>query len=83
MFSSDADAPLLRSEITTGLRSEVEAAGGVAETGGLGVVQLGARIPGKGPRDLADTGPCSATSWRPRASRTRHLRSGKPTRTRS
>ncbi|MEZ5216205.1 MAG: ABC transporter permease [Ilumatobacteraceae bacterium] len=55
MFSSDADASLLRSEITTGLRSEVEAAGGVAETGGLGVVQLGARIPGKGPRDLADT----------------------------
>ena len=27
---------------------------GVAERGGIGVVQLGARVPGNGPRDLAD-----------------------------
>jgi putative ABC transport system permease protein len=28
---------------------------GVAETGGIGLVQLGARVPGNGPRDLAAT----------------------------
>ena len=33
----------------------VEAVDGVAETGGLGLVQLGARVPGNGPRDLAST----------------------------
>ena len=33
---------------------------------GIGVVQLGARVPGNGPRDLARRR-CSATSWRPPA----------------
>ena len=35
------------------VRAEVEAVAGVTEVGGIGNVQLGARIPGKGPRDLA------------------------------
>ena len=36
-------------------RATVEAVPGVARTGGIGVVQLGARVPGSGPRELAAT----------------------------
>ena len=55
VFSSEAQTSFLRSEISAETRAQVEATEGVTATGGLGVIQLGARVPGKGPRDLADT----------------------------
>jgi putative ABC transport system permease protein len=55
VFSANAEATLQRSRIDGDVRAEIEAVDGVAATGGLGVVQLGARVPGKGPRDLAAT----------------------------
>lgn len=54
VYSSTAERSFLRSRITADQRSAIEAVSGVAEVGGLGVAQLGARVPGKGPRDLAD-----------------------------
>lgn len=56
VYSERADASLLRSRITGDLRAEVEGADGVAEVGGLGIVQLGAR-PGGEPdsKDLVAT----------------------------
>ena len=55
VFSSDAQTSFLRSEISPDVRAEIEAVAGVESVGGIGVIQLGARIPGNGPRDLADT----------------------------
>jgi putative ABC transport system permease protein len=55
VFSSDAKKSFLRSRIDPPLRATVESVTGVDKTGGIGVIQLGARVPGKGPRDLADT----------------------------
>jgi len=55
VFSSDAKDSFLRSKIDADLRATIEAVPGVGKVGGIGVIQLGARIPGKGPRDLADT----------------------------
>ena len=54
VYSSEAQASFLRSRIDPDLRADVEAVEGVTEAGGLGVVQLGARVPGNGPRDLAN-----------------------------
>lgn len=54
VFSADAERSYLRSRIEPDLRRTVEGVEGVEEVGGLGVVQLGARVPGAGPRDLAD-----------------------------
>ena len=54
VFSETSRESLLRSRIDPDLRTKVEAVDGVTETGGIGIVQLGVRIPGKGPRDLAD-----------------------------
>jgi len=54
VYSDTAQASFVRSRIEPGLRAEVEAVEGVREVGGLGLVQLGARVPGRGPRDLAD-----------------------------
>lgn len=53
VYSSSSQASFLRSRIDPELRAEIEAIPGVTETGGLGVAQLGARVPGNGPRDLA------------------------------
>jgi putative ABC transport system permease protein len=55
VFSSDAKDSFLRSRVDPKLRAAVEAVPGVEKVGGIGVVQLGARVPGNGPRDLADT----------------------------
>lgn len=52
VYSSDAESSLVRSRITPSLRSEVERVSGVRSTAGLGSVQLGARVPGRGARDL-------------------------------
>jgi putative ABC transport system permease protein len=54
VFSPSSQASFLRSRVEPELRAEVEALDGVDEVGGLGVVLLGARVPGNGPRDLAN-----------------------------
>jgi putative ABC transport system permease protein len=53
LFSESSQASFLRSRIEPGLSATLEAELG-ADVGGLGVVQLGARVPGNGPRDLAN-----------------------------
>ncbi|HSL74511.1 MAG TPA: ABC transporter permease [Ilumatobacteraceae bacterium] len=53
VYSDTAQASFVRSRIDPELRAVVEAVEGVSEVGGIGNVQLGARIPGNGPRDLA------------------------------
>ena len=55
VFSSTAQSSFLRSRVDEQLRSQIESVDGVGETGGIGVVQLGARVPGNGPRELAST----------------------------
>jgi hemin transport system permease protein len=55
VYSSTAQSSLLRSRVDAATRATVDAIPGVAESGGIGVVQLGARVPGNGPRDLAAT----------------------------
>lgn len=54
VFSSGSEESYLRSRIDPALREQVEAVDGVASTGGIGVAQLGARVPGAAERDLAD-----------------------------
>ena len=54
VYSDTAEASFLRSRVDPATRAEVEAVPGVSEVGGIGVVQLGARVPGNGPRDLAN-----------------------------
>ncbi len=53
VYSGTAQASFVRSRIEPELRAQVEAVEGVTEVGGIGNVQLGARVPGNGPRDLA------------------------------
>ncbi len=53
-FSATAEKSFLRSRISPEVRSRVEAVPGVTSVGGIGVSQLGARVPGNGPRDLVD-----------------------------
>ncbi len=55
VYSDTAQASFVRSRIEPDVRSSVESVDGVTEVGGLGNVQLGARVPGNGPRDLAST----------------------------
>ena len=54
VFSATAEKSLLRSRITPEQRAQVEAVPGVTKVGGIGVTQLGARVPRKGPRHLVD-----------------------------
>ncbi len=54
VYSETSQASFLRSRIESAERVAIEAVDGVSETGGLGVVLLGARVPGNGPRDLAN-----------------------------
>ncbi len=54
VYSESSQASFIRSRIEPETRDAVEALDGVDEVGGLGVVQLGARVPGNGPRDLAN-----------------------------
>jgi putative ABC transport system permease protein len=53
VYTDSSKASLLRSRIDVETGAVVEGVDGVVEVGGLGVVQLGARVPGNGPRDLA------------------------------
>lgn len=55
VYSDTARSNFARSRIEPEVRAAVEAVPGVARTGGIGLVQLGARVPGNGPRDLAAT----------------------------
>ena len=54
VFSATAEKSFLRSRITPEVRAQVAAVPGVTSVGGIGVTQLGARVPGNGPRDLVD-----------------------------
>jgi putative ABC transport system permease protein len=54
VYDATAEQSFVRSRITPEVRALVAATPGVTDVGGLGVVQLGARLPGRGPRDLAD-----------------------------
>ena len=54
VYSSTAEKSFARSRVTPDIRRQVEAVDGVTRVGGIGVVQLGARVPGNGPRELAD-----------------------------
>jgi putative ABC transport system permease protein len=53
VYSQSSQASFLRSRIDPELRDIVASTPGVESTGGIGLVQLGARVPGNGPRDLA------------------------------
>ena len=55
VYSDTARSTFARSRIDADTRAAIEAVDGVGETGGIGIVQLGARVPGNGPRDLAAT----------------------------
>jgi putative ABC transport system permease protein len=55
VYAADAEATFQRSRIDADTRAQVESVDGAAVTGGLGVVQLGVRVPGTGPRELAST----------------------------
>jgi hemin transport system permease protein len=52
VYSSDAEDSLVRSRITPDVRLEVERVAGARNVSGLGSVQVGARVPGRGARDL-------------------------------
>jgi putative ABC transport system permease protein len=54
VFSATAEKSFLRSRVTPEVRAQVAAVPGVSSVGGIGVTQLGARVPGNGPRDLTD-----------------------------
>lgn len=54
VFSSTAEKSFPRSRIAPAERATVGRVSGVAAVGGIGVAQLGARVPGNSPRDLAD-----------------------------
>jgi putative ABC transport system permease protein len=53
VFSETSQASFLRSRVEPETRATIETELGV-DVGGLGVVLLGARVPGNGPRDLAN-----------------------------
>ena len=52
VYAESAKSSLVRSRITPEERQQVEQAVGEGRVGGLGSVQLGARMDGRGPRDL-------------------------------
>lgn len=54
VYSSTAQASFPRSRVEAEVRAQIEAIPGVDDVGGIGLVQLGARVPGNGPRDLAN-----------------------------
>ena len=54
VYSSTAERSFLRSRLTPEEIDRIRALPEVAEVGGIGVAQLGARVPGNDERDLAD-----------------------------
>ncbi|HVC69807.1 MAG TPA: ABC transporter permease [Acidimicrobiales bacterium] len=55
VYSGNSRNSLERSRIEPDVRHQVESVPGVTRVGGLGSVQLGGRIPGRGARDLVPT----------------------------
>lgn len=55
VFSATSQDSLVRSRIDPDVRRAVAASAGVDRIGGLGSVQLGGRVPGRGARDLVPT----------------------------
>ncbi len=53
VYSEASQASFPRSRIDADVRALVDAVDGVGSTGGIGLVQVGARVPGNDPRDLA------------------------------
>lgn len=53
VYSADARKTLDASRLDQKIRDRIEAVDAVSEVGGLGVSQMGARVPGNEPRDLA------------------------------
>lgn len=53
VFSTASRESFLRSRIDSTTAAAISRVPGVTEVGGIGVVQVGARVPGNGPRDLA------------------------------
>lgn len=47
VFSSDARESIVRSRLTPEVRERLEAVDGIASTGGIGIAQLGAAVPGR------------------------------------
>ena len=54
VFSSTSQSSFPSSRLTGDQRDAITAVPGAGEVGGLSVTQLGARVPGNGPRDLLD-----------------------------
>lgn len=54
VFSKTAEKSIPQSLIPADVASTIAAVDGVSSTGALGLVQLGGRLPGSGPRDLID-----------------------------
>lgn len=77
VYSSTSQASFARSRIDPDLRARIAEVPGVDEIGGIGLVQLGARVPGNDPRDLTGVAlfgveippvgvpeiPASGTAW--------------------
>lgn len=88
--SSTSENSFVRSRLDPATVARVEAAPGVVRVGGLGVAQLGARVPGNGARDLADVAlfgyeepprgvpapPAPGSAWADRSLRTDGVRVG-------
>ena len=55
VYATSARNTLERSRIAPAVRQQVESAAGVTRVGGLGSVQLGGRVSGRGPRELVPT----------------------------
>jgi putative ABC transport system permease protein len=53
VYDSTSQASFVRSRIEPAVRTRIEEIPGVTAVGGLGLAQLGARVPGNDPRDLA------------------------------
>lgn len=54
VFSAESQVSFPSSRLTSEDRDQVESVASVEQVGGLAVSQFGARVPGKGPRDLVD-----------------------------
>jgi putative ABC transport system permease protein len=52
VYATGSEASAVRSRIGPEVRDQVTAVAGAGEVGGLGLVQLGGRLDGRGPRDL-------------------------------
>lgn len=55
VYSTQSKSSFLRSRIEPATADQIRALPGVESVGGIGVVQIGARVPGKGARELVGT----------------------------